>query len=219
MGAAFGFRTNQRGIARAVAFAEGVSAGGERNGFLVVHGHAGERFADVTAGGDRIRIAVRAFRVHVDQAHLHGRQGVFEIAVTGVTALGLVARGQPFILGTPVDVFFRLPDVLTSAAEAEGLESHRFKSDIAREDHQVGPGELFAVFLLDRPKQPARLVEVYIIGPTVEGRKALVARPSTAAAVGRAVGTRAVPCHADEEPAVVTVVGRPPVLRIGHQVG
>jgi hypothetical protein len=77
-----------RRIARAVAFAEGVAAGDQRDGLLVVHGHAGEGLADVAAGGDRIRVAVRAFRVHVDQAHLHGGERVFEIPVAGVAALG-----------------------------------------------------------------------------------------------------------------------------------
>jgi hypothetical protein len=82
-----------------MALAEGVPAGDERDGLFVVHGHAGEGLADVTAGGDRIRVAVRAFRVHVDQAHLHGGQRVFEIPVAAVTALGLVARSQPFLFG------------------------------------------------------------------------------------------------------------------------
>jgi hypothetical protein len=31
------------------------------------------------AASDRIRIAVRAFRVHVDQAHLHGGERVLEL--------------------------------------------------------------------------------------------------------------------------------------------
>ena len=39
-----------------------------------------EGLADVARRGDRIGIAVRAFRVHVDQAHLHGRERILEIA-------------------------------------------------------------------------------------------------------------------------------------------
>ena len=46
--------------ARAVALAEGVAAGDERDGLLVVHRHAREGFADVAARRDRIGIAVRA---------------------------------------------------------------------------------------------------------------------------------------------------------------
>jgi hypothetical protein len=37
-----------------VGFAEGVTTGDERDGFLVVHGHAGEGLADVLGGGERI---------------------------------------------------------------------------------------------------------------------------------------------------------------------
>ena len=67
-----------------MAFAEGVTAGDERDGLFVVHRHACEGLSNVTAGGDRIRVAVRAFRVHVDQAHLHGGERILEFPVTGV---------------------------------------------------------------------------------------------------------------------------------------
>ncbi len=43
---------------------------------LDVHGHAGGGLADVAAGGDRVRPAVRPLRVDVDQAHLDGAQRV-----------------------------------------------------------------------------------------------------------------------------------------------
>jgi hypothetical protein len=91
--------------------------------------------------------------------------------------------------------------------------------DVAGEDHQVGPRDLAAVLLLDRPEQAARLVEVAVVGPAVERREALRAGAGAAAAVGDAVGAGAVPGHADEQRAVVAVVGRPPVLRVGHQRG
>ena len=195
-----------------MAFAEGVAAGDERDGLFVVHRHAREGLSNVTAGGDRVRVAVRPFRIHVDQAHLHGGERILEIPVAGVA---LVAK--PGVLAAPVDVLFRLPDVLAPAAEAEGLEAHRLQSAVAGEDHQVGPGDFPAVFLLDRPKQTARLVEVHVVGPAVEGRQALGAGPRAAAAVAHAVGACAVPRHPDEEPPVVTVIRRPPVLRVGHQ--
>src|SRR5690606_10476124 len=60
------------GLVRAVRLAEGVAAGDQRDGLLVVHRHAAEGLTDVLRGGERVRVAVRAFRVHVDQAHLHG---------------------------------------------------------------------------------------------------------------------------------------------------
>ena len=46
---AFGRGADQCGIAGAVGLAEGVAASDERDGFLVVHGHAGEGLAHVTA--------------------------------------------------------------------------------------------------------------------------------------------------------------------------
>ena len=199
-------------IAGAVGLAEGVAAGDERDRLFVVHRHAGEGLADVPRRGERIRVAVRAFRIDVDQAHLHGRERVFEIPVAGVA---LVI--QPLALGAPVDVFFRFPDVLAPAGETERLESHRFQRDVAGEDHQVGPGDLPAVLLLDRPEQPARLVEVDVVRPAVQGRKALAAGPGAAAAVADAVGAGAVPRHANEQRSVVAEVRRPPVLRIRHQ--
>jgi hypothetical protein len=36
----------------------------------IVHTHAAEGLADVACGGERIGIAVRTFRIHVDEAHL-----------------------------------------------------------------------------------------------------------------------------------------------------
>ena len=124
---------------------------------------------------------------------------------------------EPGRLGAPVDVLIRLPDVLATAAETEGLEAHRFERDVAGEDHQVGPGNLAAILLLDRPEQPARLVQADVVRPTVERREALLAPAAAAAAVAGAVGAGAVPRHANEQRAVVAEVRRPPVLRVGHQ--
>ena len=65
----------------AVGFAEGVTASDERNGLFVVHGHASENLADILGRCDRIRVAVRAFRIDVDQPHLHGCEWIFEVPV------------------------------------------------------------------------------------------------------------------------------------------
>ena len=121
------------------------------------------------------------------------------------------------VFRAPIDVLVRLPDVLATAAETEGLEAHRFERDVAGEDHQVGPGNLAAIFLLDRPKEPARLVQADVVRPAVERREALLAPAAAAAAVADAVRAGAVPRHANEQRAVVAEVRRPPVLRVGHQ--
>src|SRR3546814_2796218 len=65
----------------------------------------------------------------------------------------------------------------------------------------------------------ARLVEIAIVGPAVERGEALLPGIRAAAAVGGTIRARAVPRHADEEGAVMSVVGRPPRLAVGHQRG
>src|SRR5215470_13540689 len=65
-GAAFRLRTDERGITRAVGLAKTVAAGDQRDGLFIVHGHAEEGLADVFGRSDRVRIAVRAFRIDVD---------------------------------------------------------------------------------------------------------------------------------------------------------
>ena len=62
--------------AGAVGLAEGVAAGDERHRLLVVHRHASEGLADIPGRSDRIGVAVRAFRVDVNEAHLHGRERI-----------------------------------------------------------------------------------------------------------------------------------------------
>jgi hypothetical protein len=208
---AFGLATDVPGFARAVRLAERVAAGDQRDGLLVVHCHARERLADVARRSDRVGLPVRAFGIDVDEAHLHRAERMGEIAIA---AVALVA--EPRGLGTPVDVL-RLPDVLAAAAEAERAQAHRFERDVAGKDHEIGPRELPAVLLLDRPEEATRLVEVAVVGPAVQRREALLAGARSAAAVVDAIRAGAVPCHADEERTVMAVVGRPPRLRIGHQ--
>ena len=209
----FGFGANEGGVAGAVAFAEGVPAGDEGDGFLVVHRHAAEGLADIAARGDGVGIAVRPFRVDVDEAHLHRAERVLKLAVAGVAVVA-----EPGGFGAPVNVRLGFPDVGPAAGEAEGLKAHRLQRAVARQNHQVGPGNPLAVFALDRPQQHPRLVEVAVVRPTVDRGEALVAGAAAAAAVGDAVGSGAVPGHADEQRAVVAVVRGPPVLGGGEHL-
>ena len=209
---ALGFGTAVFGrVGGTVGFAEGVAAGNQRHGLLVIHGHAAERLANVPGRGERIGFTVGPLRIHVDQAHLNGAVRFLELPVVVVT-LG----PEPLDLRPPVNVRFRLPDVLTPTGETERLEPHRLQGTVAGEDHQIGPREFPAVLLLDRPKQPPGLVEARIVGPAVEGREALRAGGRAAPAVGDAVRAGAVPRHPNEERPVMAVVGRPPVLRRRH---
>ncbi len=195
-----------------MGFAERVSAGDEGHRLLVIHRHAGEGLADIPCRSDWIRLSIGPFRIHVNQAHLNGGERILELTVAAVALVG-----QPLALRPPVNVFFRLPDVLAPAAETEGLESHRLQSDVTGEDHQVGPGYFPAVLLLDRPEQPARLVEAHVVRPTVEGRKSLCSGTRAASAIGDTVRAGAMPRHTDEERPIVAVVRGPPVLRCRHQ--
>ena len=195
-----------------MGLAERVAARDEGHRLLVVHCHACKGLADVSRRCDRVRVPVRAFRVDINEAHLNGSEWFFEIPLAGVALVT-----EPLVLGAPVDVLFRYPDVLTPAAESKGLETHRFKGDVAGKNHQVGPGNPPAVFPLDRPEQSPCLVEVGVVGPAVERREALAAVACAAAAVAGAVGAGTVPRHADEKRSVVAEVRRPPWLRLRHQ--
>ncbi len=211
-GTTLGLQTDVVGTVGAMALAERVATDDQRHRLLVVHRHPAERLADVTGRRQRVRVAVRALRVDVDEAHLHRSERVGQLAVA---AVALVA--QPRVLGTPEDLV-GLPGVGAPEAEAERLEPHRLEGDVAGEDEEVGPRELAAVLLLDRPEQPARLVEAGVVGPAVERREALRPGAATAATVGDAVRAGGMPGHADEQRPVMAVVGRPPVLRRRHHL-
>ena len=88
--------------AGAVGLAEGVAAGDQRDGLLVVHRHAAEGLADVAGRRDRIGVAVRAFRVDVDQAHLHGGERILEVAAVDV-AIRVVVGDDAAVLLDPSD--------------------------------------------------------------------------------------------------------------------
>src|SRR4030042_1411480 len=149
----FGLRPHMGRRTGAMTFTKGMAAGDQCGSLLVGHGHAGESFSNIAAGGDGIRFAIRSLRIHVNQTHLHSSEGILEFPITRVALIA-----EPLALCPPVNILLRLPDVLTPSTEAEGLKSHRLKGAIAREDYQTSPGYLFAVFLLNRPEKPARLV-------------------------------------------------------------
>jgi len=130
-----------------VRLAERMATGDQCDGLLIVHRHTAERLANIDRRGERVGIAVRAFRIHVDQTHLHRRERLFEITFAGV-ALVVEPRG----FRTPINVFVGLPRVDAAAAESERPQSHRFECAVSRKDHEVGPRDLSAVPLLDRPQ-------------------------------------------------------------------
>src|SRR3984957_5915541 len=195
-----------------VGLAEGVTAGDQSDGFFVVHRHPREGFTNILGCLEWIGNAFRAFRIDINEAHRGGAEWAREIAFTRIT----LVRSHPGRLMTPVDVKVWFPNVSTPAGETKRLESHGFEGDITGEDHQVGPRDLFAVLLLDRPQQAPRSIEVYVVRPAVEWSETLLTSAAAAATVKSAIRTGAVPRHANEQRTVVAEVGRPPVLRVGH---
>ena len=210
---AFRLRTDMGIGCGTVGLTEGVSTCDQGDSFLVVHRHAAEGLTDIPGGSDGVRIAVGAFRVDVDQTHLHGTEVTFQFTVATVALVS-----EPLCLGSPVDVVFRLEDILTASGETEGLEAHRLEGAVAGVDHQVRPGQAATVLLLHGPKQHARLVEVGIVGPAVEGSETQGSGSCTTTAIADAVGASAVPRHADEERSIMPVVGGPPLLGSGHDL-
>ena len=203
---------NVGGRASSVGLAECVASCGQCDGLLVVHGHSGEGLPDVLSAEQGVWVRVRALWVDVDEAHLHGSQWVLQV-LPGI-AIPVVA--EPLILAPPVDVVLRVPDVRPPATKAQHGSTHGLDRDLPSENQQVCPANAVAVLLLDRPEESSGLVEVPIVGPAVEGCESLGPRGATAPAVAGPVGARCVPCHSDEEGAIVTVVCRPPVLAVGH---
>ena len=195
--------------------AEGVATGDQGDDFLIVHGHAIEGGADVLGRQQVVAAGIRTFRIHVDQAHVRGAEGSAEFALVADAFFRVDA--QPLHLGAPVHVVVGFPDVFAAAGETEGAEAHRFQCDIAGEDEQVGPGNGLAVFLLDRPQQAPRLVDVDVVRPRVQRCETLLSAAAAATPIDGAIRARCVPGHAHHLRAVVAEVGRPPGLRIGHQ--
>ena len=99
--ARFGLGADVRRRRGAVRLAEGVAAGDQRDGFLVVHRHAAEGVADVVGRGERIGIAVRAFGVDVDQAHLHRGERILQVARVHVAIGVVVGHEHAVCLSTP----------------------------------------------------------------------------------------------------------------------
>ena len=116
---AFRFGAHKGRIARAMGLAEGMAAGDQRHGLFVIHRHAGEGVADIAGRSLGIGIAARAFRIDVDQAHLHRAQRVLQLALAAVAFIA-----QPGAFWAPIE-FFGLPLVGAAAGKAERLEAHR----------------------------------------------------------------------------------------------
>ena len=89
----------------------------------------------------------------------------------------------------------------------------QFPARIIRSAHEI----LRPYFCLIGQSSRRALSRLALSGQLLSGAKRWVPDAAPPRAVADAVGAGAVPRHPDEQPAVVTVVRRPPVLRVGHQ--
>ena len=199
-------------VGGAVGLAEGVPAGDERDRLLVVHGHAGERLADVPAGGDGVGVAVGPLGVHVDEAHLHRAERVGELAVAAGSARRR-ARCPPAPSRCPPRAPTRPRGRRrTRTSRSPSTPGRTLPARIIRSAHEI----LRPYFCLTGQSRRRALSRLALSGQLLSGAKRCVPDAGAAAAVVDAVGAGAVPRHPDEERPVVAVVGRPPVLRVGH---
>ena len=159
----------------AVGLAEGVASADQRDGFLVVHRHALEGFADECGRRKRVAVGVRTFRIDVDQAHLGGAEGILEAIEWPMS--------QPGGLRTPVYVLIGFPGIFPASGKAECAKAHGLQRYIAGEDQQIRPRNLLPVFLLDRPQQPAIPIDQHVVGPRIERRETLLAATGTTTAI------------------------------------
>ena len=216
-GGSFGFSPNQLRVAVTVCLTKGVTTGDKRHCFRIIHTHAGKGVADVKGGLQRVRIAVWAFWVHVDQTHLHSSERVFEITLTGIAAVLTTGFFEPDVFGSPVNVFLRRPCVRTTTAETKCLVTHGFHRDVPGQQEQVGPRNGVAVLLLDRPQKAAGFIKVAVVRPGIQGCEPLLTGIAATTTIRSSVGASGVPGHAYKERAVMAVVRGPPVLAVSHQ--
>ena len=171
-----------------------------------------ERLADVARRGERIRVAVRALGVHVDEAHLHRTERTRELAVA---AVALVA--EPRVLRTPETSSGShtssrpnaKPNVLKPIDSSATLPA-----STSRSAHEI----FWPYFCLIGHSSRRALSRLPLSGQLFSGANRCAPSP----APPRPSSMRYVPAacqrHADEQRAVVAVVGRPPLLRRRHHL-
>ena len=91
----FGLRSNMFCVTRAVGLTESVAAGDKGHRFFVIHCHTGKDLADIPRRSDRIRVAVRAFRVDINQSHLHSGEWILEVTVAGIALVTQPLSSEP----------------------------------------------------------------------------------------------------------------------------
>lgn len=163
-----------------MGFAKCMATDNQSRSLGVVHSHATKGNTDIEGRLAGVGIAIRAFRVDVDEAMMSSSKrflkGFGTMRSVGTAVIpDIVALGDKGGLRTPVDTLVGLPNIDTTTPKAESGEAHGLERNITGENHEVGPRDCLAVLLLDRPKETARFVEVAIVGPAVERSESLLA--------------------------------------------
>src|SRR5260370_1408157 len=70
--------------------------------------------------------------------------------------------------------------------------------DVPGEYRQVGPRNLAAVLLFDRPEKAPRFIQTDVIRPTVQWSEALLASATATTTIASAISSGAMPGHANE---------------------
>ena len=109
------------GTAITMTFTNRMPSRCQGNRFLVVHRHARESNTDIVGCFERVRLAINAFRINIDQPHHHRRQRIFQITFPRVTGTFAAGRRKPLFFGAPINVFFRMPDILATKGETIGF--------------------------------------------------------------------------------------------------
>ena len=107
-----------------MGFSHSVASCGQRDSLFVVHRHASESLANLGGSRERVRVSVHTLGVHINQTHLHGSERVLHGRRVVDALVALVTGGKPFLLRTPIGVFFRVPHIGTAKRKAERFQPH-----------------------------------------------------------------------------------------------
>ena len=203
----FWFRSNKTSVACTMCLAESVTSSSECHSLFIIHSHTSKCFSNIFCACYRIWIAIWPFGIYIDQAHLNCSQWIFQLALSRISFVT-----EPFRFFTPINIFFRGPDIWTSTTEPKSLTSHRLNGDITSQDQQISPTDLRPVLLLNWPQESARFIQIPIVWPAIERGKTLSTSTPTSSTITYPISTSGMPSHTNEERTIMSIVCRPPVL-------
>ena len=131
----FWFCTNKLRITSAMCLTKCVTTSNKCHSLFIIHSHPAKCLTHILRTQQRIWISIRAFRVNINQTHLHRCQRIIQ----RLACIAIAIIIQPSCFCTPVNIFFRMPDIRASTAKTKGLATHRFNRHISSKNKQVCP--------------------------------------------------------------------------------